>query len=186
VSPRALLLAAVAWLAAACVQMPPSPDASPPMPGIDAAPLRASPVRFEIHNDRTRPVYILVSQAFWQLVRGGAALPAYDSCELCNCDSCARCAVCAQLPTVETVRPGQALVFDWPGLVFPVVQDGCRAGVSCESPQVAAPGPLTVRVQYSLSTEPDLISGGVGLGPTMVAQTPFVHPPNAPVVVSIQ
>lgn len=183
---RARAALAVALLAAACVKMPPTGDAG--AGDSDALPVRAQQVHFVFRNDRARPIYVASSSPFWQLVRGGIVLPAHDTCDVCNCDSCSPCLLCATSPvaTVDVVRAGQALEFDWPGLVYPVVPNGCRAGLACESPQIAAPGPLTLRVQYSLTSEPDPISGGVGLGPTLTVEATFVHPPAAPVVVSAQ
>jgi hypothetical protein len=165
-----------------------TPDAaSPDTAGADAvssqdAP-RAAGVRFVLRNEGTQTIYIQDNN-FWTLSRNGQLLRANDTCEYCNCDATGGCAVCGRaLDMTIAIAPGASHTWEWGGADWtlqPLVLPPMMLNLECEQPQAVAPGPLQVRITYSLSKVDEPPQSRIG--PAINHQLDFQHPPTADVV----
>jgi hypothetical protein len=166
-----------------------SPDASTLEAGpADAGTARdgaaATAVHFVLRNETAQTIYIQ-DQAFWSLSRNGQALRAEDTCEYCNCGG-PGCAVCGKaLDVAVAIAPGATRAWDWSGFdwaLHPMVSPGLN--LECEQPEAVGPGPLQVRVTYSLS-KVDMPPES-RIGPAVVLNVDFQHPPPAEVVLVVR
>lgn len=126
----------------------------------------ASPgtTKFELVNVGTTMLYVQASgfssQGVLGLSTGSGALPFYDTCEICNCGPCPSCAVCGRgLAQVQPLQPGGSWTYNWDQRVFVVKQNGCRAGLDCENPELVVPQSITATATYATSFAVDSTLG---------------------------
>lgn len=172
------------------IDAPPAADAPP---AGDTAPARdagfevggARPVRFSLRNDTGQIIY-LQAGAFWGLSRDGQLLPAEDTCEYCNCPD-PGCAVCGKpLDMTIAIAAGASQTWEWAGLQWLLRDRGLPGvpGLQCEDPVAVAPGPLQLRVTYSLSKMDEPPESRIG--PALKQEMTFQHPPPGEVLMILR
>jgi hypothetical protein len=140
----------------------------------------ARQVRFALRNETAGPIYIQNGD-FWTLWRNGQILRPEDTCEYCDCQV-AGCAVCGRaLQQVVTIAAGTTFTWDWAGYDYLIRPRAKPPGIDCEEPAVVTPGPLEVRVTYSLSKVDMPPESTIGAPVTL--EKSFDHPPSDVVVV---
>jgi hypothetical protein len=161
---------------------------------LDAAEARSAD--FLVVNMTARPLYLQTSgfegQIYWEIGRSGQRGTVRRGCSTCGCGETS-CGVCGRaLARVTKVEPGGTHEFSWDGLLWNERRDlqvsATGMPIPCMLAEAVSAGATSVHVTYSFSFTEDRSFGADDelIGPPLMVNLPFTHPPGAPVQIVVR